>query len=384
MRNGLKFYDLDRHVMEPVSLWREYLPTRLHHLVPDLQPARTEPECLTERLERLGDYALLPSPPILTVAGKPLYRALPESANIEVGLRVQERIADMARSESGAGQLAAMDGDGIDVALLLPTHASFLVYDDDIDAEASRGYATAYSRWLADQCQEAPARLLGAALISRHDPDAMVGDLEVALRAGHRAVVLRPNMVAGRTLGAPELEPFYAACEAQGVPIMIHEGAHARVPTAGADRFATHFAQISCSHTLEAMMSFVALLEGGVLERHPLLRVCWLESGCGWLPYWLGRLDNRFELLANEVRGRVNRPPSEYFRRQCWIAFEPDEPMLAEMVAAIGPQRVVFGTDFPHVDHEADIATMLFVDRAPLGTEALRAVLCDSPARLLG
>src|SRR5262249_33497780 len=146
-----------------------------------------------------------------------------------------------------------------------------------------------------------------AAIISRHDPGRMVADLEAVLHDGYRAVVLRPNPVLGRTLGAPEMEPFFAACEVNSVPVFLHEGAHGRVATAGADRFRTHFAQHSCSHPLEAMMALVALLEGGVLERHPALRFVWLESGCGWLPYWLWRLDEEYEHMRNEVRGSVNR-----------------------------------------------------------------------------
>jgi len=269
--------------------------------------------------------------------------------------------------------------------VLLPTNAGFLVYDDEIDAGRSRAYASAYNRWLADQCRPAPERLVAAAMISRHDPARMVEDLEAGLRDGHRAAVLRPNPVGGKTLGAPELEPFFAACEAAGVPVLLHEGAHTRVETAGANRFQTHFAQHACSHPMEGMMALLALLEGGVLERHPGLRVGFLESGCGWLPYWLWRLDDlEYAQMSNEVAGRINRRPSEYFRRQCWIAFEPDEAMLRASVDAIGRERVVFGTDFPHVDHDVNIVGKLFADGAPLDAERLRAALWENPARLLG
>ena len=132
-------------------------------------------------------------------------------------------------------------------------------------------------------------------------------------------------------------------------------------------------------------MAFLALLEGGVLERHPGLRVGFLESGCGWLPYWLWRLDElEYAQLRNEVSGRVKQRPSSYFRRQCWIAFEPEEAMLAASADAIGRDRLVFGTDFPHVDHDASIVDRLFRGGAPLGADVLRAALWDNPARLMG
>ncbi|WP_437976153.1 amidohydrolase family protein [Sorangium sp. So ce295] len=385
MRDGIAIIDIDRHVMEPMGLWPEYLPARYRDVAPDVRPLSKHDEPLRARLHRLGDHGLLPTPPVVTVAGKPICRGMTEVGYIEVGIHAEEHRRELIAAETAAGQLATMDEAGVDVAVLHPTYTGFLVYDEEIDADRSRAYAGAYNRWLADQCRRDPTRLKGAALISRHDPAQMVADLEAGLADGLSAAVVRPNPVRGRTLGAPELEPFFAACEANDIPLLLHEGTHTRVQTAGASRFRTHFAQHACSHPLEAMMAFLALLEGGVLERHPGLRVGFLESGCGWLPYWLWRLDEiEYTQLSNEVRGRVNQRPSSYFRRQCWIAFEPGEAMLAHCVGVIGADRVVFGTDFPHVDHDPAIVARLFDGGGPLAEDVLRAALWDNPARLMG
>jgi predicted TIM-barrel fold metal-dependent hydrolase len=385
MRDGITILDIDRHVMEPMAMWPEYLPAKYRDVAPDVRPLAPPDETIQQRLDRLGEQALLPTPPVVTVGGRPIWGGMTESGYIEVGLHAEGHRRELVAAETAAGQLATMDETGVDIAMLLPTYAGYLVYDDEIDADRSRAYATAYNRWLADLCRHNPARLKGAAVLSRHAPERMVADLEAALADGHRAVALRPNPVGGKTLGTRELEPFFAACEASDVPVLLHEGAHTRVETAGAARFETHFAQHACSHPLEAMMAFLALLEGGVLERHPRLRVGFLESGCGWLPYWLWRLDElEFAQMSNEVRGRINRRPSEYFRRQCWIAIEPDEAMLGPSIQAIGADRVVFGTDFPHVDHDAQIVARLFQRDATLDAAQLRALLWDNPARLVG
>lgn len=385
MRNGIAIIDVDRHVMEPMGLWPEYLPATYREFAPDVRPLSPPNESIASRLDRLGDHALLPTPPIVTVGGKPIWRGMTEVGYIEVGLHVEGHRRELLAAETATGQLATMDESGVDIAVLLPTYAGFLVYDDEIEAGRSRAYATAYNRWLADQCRQSPTRLKGAALLSRHEPEHMVRDLEAGLADGLCAAVLRPNPVRGKTLGAPELDSFFAACEASNVPVLLHEGTHTRVQTAGASRFSTHFAQHACSHPLEAMMAFLALLEGGVFERHPRLRVGFLESGCGWLPYWLWRLDEmEYAQLSNEVSGRVNQRPSSYFRRQCWIALEPGEAMLGPVVTEIGPSRVVFGTDFPHVDHGTDIVDKLFAQRDRLGDETLRAILWDSPRCLTG
>lgn len=385
MRNGIPIIDVDRHVMEPMPMWADYLPQRFRDFAPDVRPLSPPEESIGERLARLGDQALLPTPPVVTVGGKPIWDKMTEQGYIEVGLHAENHRTDILAAETAAGQLQTMDESGVDVAVLLPTYGGYLVYDEEIEPDLSRAYAGAYNRWLADECRQAPARLKGAVLVSRHDPARMVEDLEEGLAMGHCAAVLRPNPIRTRTVGAPQLLPFYQACEANDVPVLFHEGAHTRARTAGAARFRTHFAQHACSHPMEAMMAFLALLEGGVLERCPALRVAFLEAGCGWLPYWLWRLDElEYAQMSNEVAGLVNRRPSEYFRRQCWIAFEPGEAMLAESVREIGQERIVFGTDFPHVDHDAGIVSQLFRDGASLSEATLRAALCDNPARLMG
>ena len=169
----------------------------------------------------------MPTPPVVTVGGRPIWGGMTEQGYIEVGLHAEGHRRELLAAETAAGRSSpTMDESGVDVAVLLPTYAGYLVYDDEIDAGRSRAYAGAYNRWLADQCRQSPTRLLGAALLSRHDPARLVEDLEAGLRDGLSAAVLRPNPVRGRTLGAPELEPFFAACEASGVPLLLHEGAH--------------------------------------------------------------------------------------------------------------------------------------------------------------
>ena len=128
-------------------------------------------------------------------------------------------------------------------------------------------------------------------------------------------------------------------------------------------------------------MALLALIEGGVLERHPNLRVGFLESGCGWLPYWLWRLDREYLDLRWEVKERVKMKPSEYFRRQCFISIEPDERYLTEIINYIGSDNLIFGSDFPHPDHRPSIVAdaVALDERLPKST--VKKILWDNPAR---
>ncbi|MFS8067981.1 MAG: amidohydrolase family protein, partial [Byssovorax sp.] len=251
-----------------------------------------------------------------------------------------------------------------------------------LDPTLAAAFAHAYNRWLRDFCDHDPRRLLGAGLISPHDPARMVAELDHVAALGFRAVVIRPNPVDGRTLGDPAYEAFWGECERRSLAVAVHEGAHAYLPAAGADRFHTRFALHACSHPMEQMMALLALIEGGTLERHPRLRVAFLEAGCGFLPYWLWRLDEiEYRGLAGEVEASVRRAPSAYFRRQGFIAMEPDEPYLPELLPWIGEDNLIFGTDFPHLDHDAGIVERALALRGRLSSEALRKILWDNPAR---
>jgi predicted TIM-barrel fold metal-dependent hydrolase len=135
---------------------------------------------------------------------------------------------------------------------------------------------------------------------------------------------------------------------------------------------------------MEQMMALLALIEGGVLERHPQLRIGFLESGCGWLPYWLWRLDEEYQVTPWEVKDRVRLMPSEYFRRQCFIAVEPSEPYLSQLIDYIGSDNIIFGSDYPHMDHKPDIVSQVLKLEKDLAKETVEKILADNPTRFYG
>jgi predicted TIM-barrel fold metal-dependent hydrolase len=381
MRDGLRIFDIDRHVYEPLDLWPHYLERRFVEHAPALAYVdRGEP--LVERMSANVAGALLPLPPDLVVDGEPIMN-ISRSAKIQIVMAAEARPDALLEGQTAAGHLAAMERDGIDEALLLPTYASYLVAMKHREPALAAGFAAAYNRWLADLCAADPTRLRAAALIARFDPERMIEQAAFAVTHGWPAVVLRPNPIAGRLLGDAEHAAFWAYCAANGLAVIVHEGAHARAASAGADRFASRFAQHACSHPMEQMMAYLSLIESGVMESHPGLRFAFLEAGCGWMVNWLWRLDEvEYANLADEVSATIRRRPSDYFRRQCGIGFEPDEPMLRETLDHLGPDRLVFGTDFPHLDHQADIvgcATAL-----PLRPDLLSKLLWDNAATILG
>src|SRR5262249_52612650 len=177
-----------------------------------------------------------------------------------------------------ASQVATLRRIGFERTFVHPTFGLWLFAIDSMDADLAGALVRAYNDWLFDYCSQDRAFLNGVGAVNQHDPATMAAEARRVQGFGWKAVFVRPNPIKGRVLSHPDYEPFWAECERLGIAVSVHEGTHARAPTAGADRFHTRFAMHACSHPLEQMIAFLALVEGGVLERHPGLRVAFLEA----------------------------------------------------------------------------------------------------------
>jgi predicted TIM-barrel fold metal-dependent hydrolase len=126
---------------------------------------------------------------------------------------------------------------------------------------------------------------------------------------------------------------------------------------------------------------------GGVLARHPSLRVVFLESGIGWVRWYADRLDEGWEsviTMPGDPDDRTKLPPTDYlFGGNCYFSCEPDEPDLPHLVRSVGEDRVVFASDYPHFDckfpHSVDAITA-----TGLGDPVLAKVLHNNPTALYG
>jgi len=383
MKEGFRIIDADRHVVEPLHLWSTYLEPEFRQYAPKMGAPIDEP--LEARVARLGARGLIPLLNMPTLDGKPLWNGMTEQAWIEISTTAYMRLGSVIRFDDPATYLADMDRTGVDISFLYPGHALLIEGFTQIEPAVASAFARAYNSWLRDFCALSPKRLRGIGLISLHDPARMLSELERVVSFGWKAVIVRPNPIHGRTLSDPAYEPFWAACERYSVAVTLHNSTESYVPSAGADRFKTHFALHACAHPMEQMMALLSLIEGGVLERHPRLRIAGLEGGCGWLPFWLWRLDElEYGYVKDEVAEHVRMKPSAYFRRQYFVALEPGEPMLPEVIRHVGEDNLLFGTDFPHPDHHLDAVDEVLALKGKLSEQTLRKILWDNPARLFG
>jgi predicted TIM-barrel fold metal-dependent hydrolase len=259
-------------------------------------------------------------------------------------------------------RLADMDRQRIAKSVLFPTFG--LTFAGLARQDVQTALCRAYDDWLAEFCSADPKRLIGIAVPPQSDPRAAVEETK-------------------RTLLHPDWTPLYELLEAEGVPLCVHEGTTQHVPQSGNDRFEDFALRHVASHPHEEQLACLALVMGGVLERHPGLRVVFLESGCGWLPHWLERMDDHAESWGWAMP-KLPMKPSEYFARQCVISCDPGEKTIESVVSLCGEQSVVFATDYPHPDAVAGDLVARITERKGLSEPAKQKILVENARRAFG
>lgn len=247
--------------------------------------------------------------------------------------------------------LAAMDAQDITAAVLYPSVGLFVPFQADITHRAQADACAGYADWVAEYCATEPTRLAAVGIAPLGDAALAADEARRAAALGLVGMLARPNLLHGRNLGDPFYDPLYDALEETGLVLAVHEGMGVRGgPTMGSDRFTSFAARHLCSHPMEQMAAMASLVLDGALDRHPTMRVAFLESGTGWLAYWLARLDDHIEWMADSETKELMLSASEYFARQCIISTDPEDPLCATTVAAVGADHVVWASDFPHPD----------------------------------
>jgi uncharacterized protein len=296
-------------------------------------------------------------------------------------------------------RVADLDADGIDAVVLYPSLAMFFGPVDEIpalhDTEFVADCIRAYNDWLADFCATHPQRLFGIAAVPLQDVDRAVAEVQHAHGRGLKGVFVRPSAYVDELpLNHHVYDPFWTACEALQMPVAFHPAVH--VDTPGACR---KFGLVAVSenttitnmamdeihggsalgqavgNVADMVITMGRLLMGGVCERFPALQLVLLESSGGWVPSILERMDEQVEAFPLEKRW-LSLLPSEYFRRQCYVSFEPEEWNLAAASEYLGTDRVLWASDYPHPEYHPGIVEELRtrIDKLPE----------DDQARILG
>ncbi len=374
--------DADGHVLEPHDLWQSHLEAPLRERA--LRFARND-----RRLE------------YIEIDGRPFPHMPAGMTGLFGVMGVESPDPTRAYADSipfgasdPAERVELLEREKLARAVLYPTLG--LLWDSVVeDPQLADAFARAYNRWIADFCRGSGGRLVPIAHLSLCDVELACRELERAVADGCRGAFVVPFTSTRIPHGHPHHDPLWARAQDLGVPVALHpamepercspltrfDGLGGGSATPDAVR-SWYSMALSRQGMQQAFATFFAY---GTFERFPGLRLGVLESGAGWIGAFLDKLDAITEagMAVSHATG-LKLPPSEYFRRQCFISADPDETAAPRVVDHVGAHCFLWASDFPHGDHPANYLENLESFVAPLEHDTRSAVLGANVARLYG
>jgi predicted TIM-barrel fold metal-dependent hydrolase len=291
---------------------------------------------------------------------------------------------DRRNTVNSAAQMRQdLDDLGVDIAVIFPDyllkHAA--IKQDDYAVAVAR----AYNRWLVDEWLTEDNGLKGALLAPHHSPEAAAAEIRRYANHPHVAGVYLPTCCVEPLYGHHRYDPVYAAAQEAGLPVMLHS-VTAVYPTFpfNLEGYETLFAVHILAHPLALVANLVSMMETGVPERFPELKIAFTEGGVAWVPWMMMRMDKEYAERRREVPILKDRP-SKYIRRMFFATQPVEEPEhLADMATLLtlfgGEDSVCFASDWPH--HDFDHPSKVL--QIPLSPEVRRKIMSENALRLLG
>ncbi len=276
-------------------------------------------------------------------------------------------------------RLRDMDREGIDVSVLFPTSSFSLQQVRERDYAVA--YARAYNDFIAQVCQESP-RVKAIAILPFQDVEAAVKEANRAITELGLAGIAVATQGMKEHLGSQTFWPIYEEIQRLDVPFCVH---NRREGPRGDDRFDSFLYMHTIGRPVETFIQFAGLIYGGVPEAFPRLRIGFMETGVGWVPYWMERMDEEWEKRGEVEAPLCRRKPSAYVRGgNLFFATEPDEEMLPYVIERIGVDKILFGSDYPHWDSMFPHVVSTIQGREDVSEEAKRKILGENAKRFYG
>jgi predicted TIM-barrel fold metal-dependent hydrolase len=324
----------DSHVLEPSDLWTKGLPADMRSRAPRV--------FFNEQrgVWMFGCEEVTPQPITFSfVAGVDL-DDLPDMHK-----------AGYAAARPGGwdpkARLEDMIMDGVSAEVLYPSLGLGLYWIKD--PAFQEACFRAYNDWLIEYCSAMPDRLVGLAMISMWNIDNAVAELRRCKDAGLCGAMIWERPPESHSFLKTENDPFWAAAAEMDMPVALHILTDHGItqwrvetnPTGPARYKATVMMQF------EIELALFDIIFGGVLERHPNLKVISVENEYNWLASLLVRMDKGYERFRRDMPLSLTMRPSEYVHRQIKVTFFNDAigPMTAPYV---GTDLLMWSSDYPH------------------------------------
>jgi predicted TIM-barrel fold metal-dependent hydrolase len=349
--------DADTHVTEPPDLWATRLPKKFRERGP----------CVVDgafggKAWRASNGRMMPVTQLVSSAGVNAtdWELIPKDG--------YERMRP--GGWDAAARVADMDIDMVDIHAVFPSYA-FMICDSP-DRDLYLANVRTYNDWIAEFCGGAPDRLVGYAIMPISSvEDAVAEAKRIRKMDCFKAVILRtwPN---GSKIAKHDVDdPFWSAMEDLDLGVACHVGFNIADQIDDPEQL---MARVSLPFinqeklAIDAMPVASEMILGGVLERHPRLRMGFIEVGVSWVPFFLEQSDDNYMRHRFWTKSNLPMPPSEYWARQCFATFQVDRYGIANR-HRVGLDTIMWTSDYPHAGSDW-----------PYARERIAFQLADVPA----
>jgi predicted TIM-barrel fold metal-dependent hydrolase len=252
------------------------------------------------------------------------------------------------------------------------------------DPEAAVELVRIYNEWLADFCDEHPDRYAGLACIPNFPVEAAVEEMRrVIKRGGVRGLEIAHSYDIA-PLWDPQWNPVWEVANEVALPVHFHTAGERRPdlaklpPQLARVEHAVHISGFQ----LYMATTLISVIFAGVLERCRNVKIVIGESGIGWIPYVLDRMDAEWEDQFKDLS--LTMRPSEYWRRQCRATYQSDRIGI-KLLDDIGHDTIMWGSDFPHPDGVwPDSSEFIERELGHLPAEVRHKLVCENAGKLYG
>jgi aminocarboxymuconate-semialdehyde decarboxylase len=295
-------------------------------------------------------------------------RNLSDEAREKAKERSDSVIARMADADE---RIKAMDAMGVDVQVL----SASLVHQCTYEAEPQAALALDQQSndRIATMAAKHPLRLRGIGSVPLQSPALAVQELGRCMKNLGLSGVTISTRVRDLEIGERSLRPFWEKAEELGAVVFIHPAGN---PGA---RFRKHFLWNSIGQNFEEAMAIASLMYEGILDAYPKLKIC-VSHGGGYMPFYMGRIARNY-IEKPTTRINMSKAPNEYLRMLYYDTCVYDPVTLQALVAAVGAERVLLGSDYP----VGEMKPVEFIEQTPGLTATDKGkIIGGNAARLFG
>jgi predicted TIM-barrel fold metal-dependent hydrolase len=342
---GIKVIDVDTHLSEPYDLWTAHAPAKWQERVPQVKEIDGKRQWVIDG-NKVMRYANTSS--VVRTDGV-------KSQGIEF---FNWQLEDVhPGSYNVKPRVAFMDSEGIYAQILYPNLMGFGGQRAaSLDPELRLVCTEIFNDAMAEIQRESGNRIFPMALMPWWDVELAVKETRRCHAMGMKGINTNSSPQDHKIpdLGQRYWDPLWEVCSELSMPINFHIGSS----TEGMDWYGkaswpceTEEQKLALGSTMLFMHNaqvFANIIYCGLLERFPKLRFVSVESGVGWMPFLLEALDYELDEAAPHAKDFLTMRPSEYFRRQIYGCFWFERKSFRAALDTIGPDNIMFETDFPH------------------------------------